>query len=154
LKNNTDHIIRPVEPTDLDELLIMMQEHADFERAAFTPDGKKENLYKALFQQPVKLYCQVVAIGHELVGFVSYTFDYSTWDAADFMYMDCLFLREPTRGRGIGTEIIQLLTTIATTHNCINIQWQTPSFNEPAIRFYHKNRASSAQKVRFSLKLR
>jgi GNAT superfamily N-acetyltransferase len=153
LKNNTAHIIRPVNPADLDELLEMMQEHADFEQAAFSAEGKKDKLHIALFQQPAKLHCWVVAIDEHLVGFVSYTFDYSTWDAAEFMYMDCLFLRKQTRGRGIGTQIIQKLADVAAQHNCVNIQWQTPSFNEPAIRFYHKNGALSASKARFTLKI-
>jgi GNAT superfamily N-acetyltransferase len=153
LKNSTHHNIRPVEPTDLDELLIMMQEHADFERAAFSPDGKKDKLHVALFSQPQRLNCWVVTINEKLVGFVSYTFDYSTWDAAEFMYMDCLFLREQTRGKGIGSEIIKRLTAVAAERNCINIQWQTPTFNTPAIDFYIKNKAVAADKVRFTLKV-
>lgn len=153
MKNSTHHNIRPVEPTDLDELLIMMQEHADFERAAFSPDGKKDKLHVALFSQPQRLNCWVVTINEKLVGFVSYTFDYSTWDAAEFMYMDCLFLREQTRGKGIGSEIIKRLTAVAAERNCINIQWQTPTFNTPAIDFYIKNKAVAADKVRFTLKV-
>lgn len=153
MKNNTHHNIRPVEPADLDELLIMMQEHADFERAAFNPGGKKDNLYTVLFNEPQRLHCRVVTMDEKLVGFVSYTFDFSTWDAAEFMYMDCLFLREQTRGKGIGSEIIKLLTAVAAERNCINIQWQTPAFNTPAINFYIKNKAVAADKVRFTLKV-
>ncbi len=153
MKNNTDHIIRPVEPADLDELLIMMQEHADFEKAAFSPGGKREKLHIALFEQPQRLNCRVVEINQQLVGFVSYTFDFSTWDAAEFMYMDCLFLREQTRGRGIGSEIISHLAVVAAQRNCINIQLQTPTFNTPAINFYIKNKALAADKVRFTLKV-
>lgn len=146
------YLIRPIEPADLDELLNLMQEHADYEKAPFTPEGKKERLIKALFSEHPKLNCWVVEMETGLIGFVSYTFDYSTWDAADFMYMDCLFLREQARGQGIGTDIIQRLVTVAIEHQCINIQWQTPMFNQPAIDFYHKNKASSNPKVRFTLK--
>ncbi|MDN3582201.1 GNAT family N-acetyltransferase [Mucilaginibacter flavus] len=153
MKNNIDHTIRPVQPADLDELLIMMQEHADFEKAAFGPEGKKEKLHIALFEQPQRLNCWVVEINRQLVGFASYTFDFSTWDAAEFMYMDCLFLREQTRGRGIGSEIISRLAVIAGQRNCINIQWQTPTFNTPAISFYIKNEALAADKARFTLKV-
>ena len=144
--------IRPIEPADLDELLHLMQEHADYEKAPFTPDGKKDRLIKALFSKHPKLNYWVVEMETGLIGFVSYTFDYSTWDAADFMYMDCLFLREQARGQGIGTDIIQRLISVAIEHQCINIQWQTPMFNQPAIDFYHKNKASSNPKMRFTLK--
>lgn len=146
-----DYTIRPILEDELDELLLMMQEHADYERAAFSPDNKREKLRVALFNNPAKLTCWVVEQQGNLTGYVSYTFDYSTWDASIFMYMDCLYLREATRGRGIGTAIIKKLTAVALEKGCINIQWQTPSFNESAIRFYHKNNATSKDKVRFSL---
>jgi len=147
-----EYQIRPAEQVDLDELLILMQEHADYEKASFSPDGKKQRLAKALFTEQPKLHCWVVETPTGLIGFASYTFDYSTWDAADFMYMDCLFLREQARGYGIGTEILERLKAVATHRQCINIQWQTPVFNQPAIDFYHKNNATSNQKVRFTLK--
>ncbi len=149
----SDYIIRPVNKNDLDSLLILMQEHADYEQAAFNPANKKEKLETALFGQPVKLNCWVVEQGENLNGFVSFTFDFSTWDAADFMYMDCLYLRPNARGHGIGTTIIEKLHKIAKEKNCINIQWQTPDFNESAIRFYHKNNAVSKNKMRFALKV-
>lgn len=152
MENSVNYTIRQVEIGDMDYLLVLMQEHAAYEKADFSSDNKIERLVKALFTAPVKLHCWVVILDQQLVGFLSFTFDYSTWDAADFMYMDCLFLREHTRGLGIGTEILRRLKIVAAEKGCINIQWQTPVFNKPAIKFYHKNSASSKQKVRFTLK--
>ncbi|WP_183579561.1 GNAT family N-acetyltransferase [Mucilaginibacter sp. X5P1] len=146
-----DYLIRAVTENDLDELMLMIQEHADYELAEFTPEHKKERLRKTIFSEHAKLNCWVVEQQEKLTGYVTYTFDYSTWDAADFMYMDCLYLREATRGNGIGTAIIQKLRNVAKEKSCINIQWQTPDFNESAIRFYHKNKATSKNKVRFTL---
>jgi GNAT superfamily N-acetyltransferase len=147
----TDYIIRPVTEKDMNGLLLLIAEHATFEQEDYNPDHKLEGLKKALFGQPVKLHCWVVEQEGNLTGYVSFTFDYSTWGAGDFMYMDCLYLRETTRGHGIGSSIIKKLQQIAREHNCINIQWQTPTFNEPAIRFYHKNKATSKNKIRFKL---
>lgn len=148
-----EYQIRPVQPNDLDELLVLMQEHAVYEKAGFSLNGKKEKLGVALFGKSPRLYCRVVETKNGPAGYVSYTFDYSTWDAAEFMYMDCLFLREEVRGFGIGSEILRLLRVEAEKHNCLNIQWQTPASNEPAIRFYHRNLATSKEKVRFVLTL-
>jgi len=148
-----DYIIRPVKENDLGELLLLISEHADFERVPSDPAPNKGKLMKALFDPPVKLNCWVVEQQGKLTGYASFTFDFSTWDAADFMYMDCLYLREGSRGNGIGAAIIKKLYQVARERNCINIQWQTPAFNEPAIRFYHKNHAVSKSKVRFYLKV-
>jgi GNAT superfamily N-acetyltransferase len=148
-----EYDIRSVKENDLEELLILIGEHADFERAPFDPSADKEKLRTALFDQPTRLNCWVVEQQAKLTGYVSFTFDFSTWDAAQFMYMDCLYLQEESRGNGIGAAIINKLTQVARERNCINIQWQTPAFNEPAIRFYHRNHAVSKSKVRFKLKV-
>jgi GNAT superfamily N-acetyltransferase len=152
LDNPIPYKIRPIQTDDIDELLVMMQEHADYEQAAFSPEGKKERLIPALFSNPPKLYCWLVEMEQGLAGFVSYTFDYSTWDAADFLYMDCLFLREYARGYGIGKVILERLKAIAAANQCINIQWQTPVSNVRGIHFYRKNGAEASEKARFVLK--
>jgi L-amino acid N-acyltransferase YncA len=144
--------IRLVQEADVDDLLVMMQEHADYEKAAFSAIGKKERLMHALFSKLPKLNCLVVEAGGRLAGFVSYTFDYSSWEAADFVHMDCLFLREYARGFGIGKDILNRLKEIASANQCINVQWQTPVYNLRGIHFYHKNNAESKEKLRFTLR--
>jgi GNAT superfamily N-acetyltransferase len=146
-----NYVIRPVQTHELAELLQLLQEHAAYERTGFSPEGKLERLSAAIFRQPARLFCEVVAYEQKIIGFVSYTFDFSTWDAAEFLYMDCLFLRENARGLGIGTAIMDKLVEIATRRGCINIQWQTPDFNLPAIRFYNRLGASQKTKARFCL---
>lgn len=148
-----EYSIRNCEPQDLPKLVILCQKHAEFEKADFSPEGKEEALKKALFNDNPKLYCLVVAIDKDIVGYVSYTFDYSTWDAATFMYMDCLFLEEEARSFGIGEVLIEKLKQIGIEKNCINIQWQTPQFNERAIKFYHRIGGKGKDKVRFTLDL-
>jgi GNAT superfamily N-acetyltransferase len=147
----TDYIIRQVDENDLPELLMLIGEHADFEQAPFDPVPNMEKLRRALFDHPFKLNCWVVEQQGKLTGYVSFAFDFSTWSASEFMYMDCLYLRENSRGKGIGAAILKKLYRAAQERNCINIQWQTPAFNQAAIDFYHKNNAVSKSKVRFNL---
>ena len=148
-----EYIIRPAVATDLSELMNLIAEHAAYEQAAYFSEGKKEKLIRAIFEPPVRLYCEVVEEKEKLIGYVSYTYDYSTWQAAEYMYMDCLFLREEFRGMGIGGKIMEKLQTIARVKGCVNIQWQTPEFNTPAIGFYKKTGASELSKVRFTYTL-
>jgi GNAT superfamily N-acetyltransferase len=147
-----EYKIREPEIADIVKLMPLIAAHADYEKAAFDPDGKAERLATALFVSK-RLHGLVVEQGGELIGYATYTYDYSTWDAAEFMYLDCLFLKEEARGQKIGEQIINLLKEIATRRDCINIQWQTPDFNEPAIRFYKRNLAKGLNKVRFTLKV-
>ncbi|MBF4506173.1 GNAT family N-acetyltransferase [Flavobacterium sp. JLP] len=148
-----EYSIRNCEVADLPKLVVLCQKHAAYEKASFSPEGKQELLEKALFDEHPKLYCLVVAKGKEIVGYVSYTFDFSTWDAVTFIYMDCLFLEESARSFGIGEVLIEKLKQIGIAKNCINIQWQTPEFNERAIKFYNRIGAKGKDKVRFTLNL-
>lgn len=148
-----EYSIRNCEVSDLSKLVVLCQKHAEYEKANFSPKGKKEKLKEALFSTNPKLYCFVVAAKETIVGYVSYTIDYSTWDAATFIYMDCLFLEEEARSFGIGEILIDKLKQIGIEKNCINIQWQTPQFNERAIKFYNRIGAKGKDKVRFTLDL-
>lgn len=148
-----EYSIRNCEIADLPKLVILCQKHAAFEKAAYSPEGKEEGLKKALFDSNPKLHCLVVAVKDTIVGYASYTFDYSTWDAANFLYMDCLFLEEEARSFGIGEILIHKLKEIGTQNNCVNLQWQTPQFNERAIKFYNRIGAKGKDKVRFTLDL-
>lgn len=148
-----EYSIRNCELPDLSKLVILCQKHAEYEKANYSPEGKEQKLKKALFSAQPKLYCLVVATKETIIGYVSYTFDFSTWDAATFMYMDCLFLEEEARNFGIGEVLIEKLKQIGTKKNCINLQWQTPQFNERAIKFYNRIGAKEKDKVRFTLDL-
>ncbi len=140
--------IRAAEPDDLAELVTLCSEHAAYEQASFDPIGKAERLAQALFSPQPVLFCLVVEHHDHLCGYSTYTFDYSTWDAAPYLHMDCLFLRPDARGFGIGQAIIQRLIEIAQTKGCCGMQWQTPPFNLRAINFYKRMGATTKDKVR------
>jgi GNAT superfamily N-acetyltransferase len=148
-----NYLIRDCQPKDVNAVVHLCQKHADYERALFNPIEKENGLKNALFGKQPKLFCLVVEVNETIVGYASYTFDFSTWDAATFMHMDCLYLEEEVRSFGIGDAIIAKLKQIATDKNCINIQWQTPKFNEKAIKFYRRIGGTRKDKVRFFLDL-
>ncbi|REG92185.1 GNAT family N-acetyltransferase [Flavobacterium aquicola] len=148
-----EYLIRDCEPNDISVLIDLCQKHAAYERASFSPIGKEEKLQEALFGDHPQLFCLVVEVNETIVGYASFTFDFSTWDAATFIYMDCLYLEEDARGFGIGEALIDKLKQIAKDKNCINIQWQTPEFNTRAIKFYRRIGGIGKDKVRFFLNL-
>ncbi len=146
-----DYIIRDCEPSDLPVLVELCGKHAAHERAEYNPEGKADRLQLALFSEPKKLNCWVVEIEKKLAGYCSFTFDYSTWSASWFIYMDCLYLDPDFRSMGIGDKIIKRLKLLAHEKGDIKIQWQTPVFNERAIKFYRRIGAFEKEKIRFYL---
>lgn len=148
-----DYHIRACEPKDLKDVLILCEKHAAYEQAFYSPDGKLEPLRMAIFGSAPTLYCYVVESEGDIVGYFTFTFDFSTWDAGQFLYLDCLFLDAEYRSLGIGERVFQILVGLARQRQCINIQWQTPVFNERAIRFYKRVGGRGNEKMRFSLPL-
>ncbi|MCH7415526.1 GNAT family N-acetyltransferase [Belliella sp. R4-6] len=147
-----DYKIRDCEEKDLEDLVRLCAAHAEYEKGEFEPTGKVEALRDGIFGDPKRLNCWVVEFDGKVEGFATYTFDYSTWDAASFLYMDCLYLNESIRSKGIGTEIMKRIQAVAKEKNCVNIQWQTPEFNALAIKFYVGLGSTGKQKMRFFMK--
>ncbi|WP_116788645.1 GNAT family N-acetyltransferase [Flavobacterium psychrotrophum] len=148
-----DYIIRDCKETDLDKLVILCEKHAAYERAAYLVEGKKERLQYALFSDNRQLNCLVVEVSGTIIGYATYTFDFSTWDAQKFIYLDCLYLEDEYRNYGIGAVLMDKVKQAGEANGCINMQWQTPDFNEKAIKFYKRIGGVGKEKMRFTLNL-
>lgn len=142
-------ILRPCEVKDLPELVALCAMHAEYERVDYEKQGKQERLQKALFDRIPALYCLVVESENKVVGYASYTLDFSTWEAHFFLHLDTLYLLPSYRRMGLGKQILLCLRQIAKEKGCTQLQWQTPSFNVSAIQFYHRMGACSKAKRRF-----
>lgn len=144
-------VLRPVEPADLPQLVALCAEHAAFEQAAFAENGQAARLAVYLFGPRPAAYGLVVAREDELLGFATYMPEFSTWDAAYYLHLDCLYLRPELRDRGVGRRVMNAIGHEAHRLGCWLIQWQTPAFNTNAIAFYRRLGATEKQKVRFYL---
>lgn len=151
--------IRLLETRDLPELVELCEEHATYERADWIPRDRIGALQSLLIDAD-NARCWVVEIhsGHEpadgkakLAGFATANLELSTWDAALYLHLDCLYLREPYRGQGLGRALFAQVAAEVERLGAINLQWQTPDWNVDAIRFYRGLGATSKSKLRFTL---
>jgi ribosomal protein S18 acetylase RimI-like enzyme len=144
-------VIRQIEPRDLPALVGLCKEHAAYERSEFCDNGQLERLPGAFFGLPPKLHGWVVESGNQLVGFMTVTVDFATWTADHFLHMDCLYLKEEFRRKGLGRRLIAELKKFGQNQNISLIQWQTPTHNIDGIRFYEEMGAYSKDKKRYFL---
>lgn len=144
-------LIRPASPGDMEALVALCAEHAAYEGTFYDSRDKGEQLSAALFSPSPRLHAWVVEQQGRLVGYATATQEFSTWDAAVFVHMDCLYLREEVRGVGLGRLLMIEIAYLALTLGCVQVQWQTPAWNERAIRFYRRLGAEGKEKVRFCL---
>lgn len=145
--------IRPAGPDDLDVLIALCAEHAEFEGAAYDPRGKAGKLAGLLFGRPPALGCLVAELDGRVIGYATYSPEISTWDAGRFMHMDCLYLRPEARRLGIGAALLARVAQEARRLGCTAVQWQTPIANADAIAFYRAQGAAGKEKMRFTLGL-
>lgn len=144
-------IVRSARFEDLDALLHMCREHALYERTAWCETHQLERLPGALFCDAPRLYAWVAHCSEELIGYASATIDFSTWSARPYVHLDCLYVREQARARGIGRLLFEAVDRFARAREIRELQWQTPHWNVAAQRFYERLGARGAAKVRFSL---
>jgi GNAT superfamily N-acetyltransferase len=144
-----EYLIRDFQEGDIDHLIILCTKHAAHEQSDYDPKDKAVRLKNAMLSDNPCLRCWMVMVKNEFAGYATFTFDFSTWDARYYLHLDCIYIEEKFRGLGIGKAVMERLVDVAKKNNCINLQWQTPVFNERAIRFYEHIGGKAHDKKRF-----
>ena len=152
MAEQTQVIIRPAAAGDIKALQHLIADHMAYEKAQVRT-LPEEALHKALFSTHARLHIAVAAVHEDIAGYLSYTKEYSTWQLAEFIHMDCLFINAAYRNDGLGKQLIQYLADTAKAAGITELQWQTPKWNEAAIRFYERLGATSKTKARFEWQL-
>jgi GNAT superfamily N-acetyltransferase len=142
-------VIHPVRPAEIEVVLRFCAEHAAYEGADFSLEECRRGLVRSIFEGPHRLWCLVAEVDAAVAGYATCTEDFSTWRAAEYIHMDCLYLAPAYRNAGLGKEIMSVIARHADTRGCRAIEWQTPAWNANAIRFYQKLGAIGSDKVRF-----
>ncbi|MFJ4091625.1 GNAT family N-acetyltransferase [Kitasatospora sp. NPDC089913] len=145
--------VRPATVADLPAIARLCAAHAAFEKAGPVPADLASRLGPALFGPGPRARCLVVDRGGELVGYATWSREFATWQGAEYVHLDCLFVTEPHRGGGWGRALLEAVVEAAAAAGAAEVQWQTPDWNADAVRFYHRAGARGRPKVRFSLPL-
>ena len=141
--------VRRALPSDANALLSLVREHAAFERD--TASCTVEALRTTLSGEPPRLLAWIAEQAGEPIGYAAATVDFSTWSGRPYLHLDCLFVGQDYRGAGIGAELLWAARAFASSQGITELQWQTPEWNEDARRFYVREGASAARKIRFRL---
>ncbi|GAB2512949.1 GNAT family N-acetyltransferase [Nocardiopsis aegyptia] len=145
--------VRPARREDLPRVAALAAEHAAFEKAPPPAPDLAERLAALLFDTPEpRLACLVAeSAGGEVVGYATCSPEVSTWAGREYLSMDCLFLRDGTRGQGLGARLVDAVVAEARRRGLDEVQWQTPVWNTDAARFYDRLGARGKEKLRYTL---
>ncbi|MCZ4124522.1 GNAT family N-acetyltransferase [Streptomyces sp. H39-S7] len=145
-------VVRHATRSDLPRVAELAIAHAVYEQADPPAAGFAERLADALFDRPEpRLICLVAELGDgSLAGYATCTPEFATWSGHEYLHMDCLFLDGDHRGLGLGRLLIDAVAAEAVALGLEEVQWNTPVWNEGAIRFYDRLGATSREKRRYA----
>lgn len=127
-------IIRKAEPKDFPEILKMIQDLAEFEKA---PDKVINTVEKMNKEKDLFGCFLAVNKNNEIMGMALYFFAYFTW-VGKSLYLDDLYVKPEYRCKGIGTKLLKEILALAKKENCGRLRWQVLNWNTAAIKLYEK----------------
>ncbi|MFI2185433.1 GNAT family N-acetyltransferase [Streptomyces sioyaensis] len=144
--------VRHARPADLPRVVELAAEHAAYEKAAPPVPDLAARLARLLFgPETPRLRCLVAELADgQLAGYASCSPEVSTWEGREYLHMDCLYLRAEHRGLGLGPLIMEAVAAEARSLGLNEVQWQTPVWNEGAIRFYDRLGTHAKEKLRYT----
>ncbi|MGW7440131.1 N-acetyltransferase family protein [Streptomyces sp. NPDC054849] len=145
-------VIRRARVGDLPRLVELMHEHIAYEKSAPRPPDLAARLGPQLFAEGARLWVLLAGTPDGgVAGYAACSAEFSFWDARDHLHLDCLYLAQEARGHGLGAALMDGVAGLARELGLDHVQWQTPDWNEGAIRFYDRLGATGSSKRRYAL---
>jgi GNAT superfamily N-acetyltransferase len=129
-------VVRPAARADVPLILAMIRELAEFERSLHEVQATEELLTQNLFADQPAVFCHIAEVDGEAVGFALWFINFSTWVGKHGIYLDDLYVRPATRGKGVGRALLATLARICIERGYDRLDWWVLDWNEKAIGFY------------------
>jgi GNAT superfamily N-acetyltransferase len=130
--------IDPAQPDDVEEIVTLIRELAEYERLADQVRIQPSELREHLFGRHCYAEAVLARVGGQTVGFALFFHNYSTFAGRPGLYLEDLFVRKEHRGQGYGKQLLRHLAGIAADRGCARFEWAVLNWNKPAIDFYRK----------------
>lgn len=128
--------IRPARPEDVPAILELIHDLAIYEKEPHAVKNTVQGLEKNLFGENPAIFAHVAVDQGTVQGFALWFLNYSTWEGVHGIYLEDLYVRPQTRGKGTGKALLRTLAEIAVERGYARVEWCVLNWNEPSIRFY------------------
>lgn len=136
-----EYAIRDARPDDMEQVLALVQELANFEKEPDAVEITKEDLIKDGFGKTKLFHCFVAETDGGIAGIALVYPRYSTWKGPA-IHLEDLIVSKKMRGSGLGTALLDEVVRYGHGLGVKRICWEVLDWNEPAIAFYEKKGAN------------
>lgn len=130
------HRLRAAEPRDLEAIVGLIGELAEFEKLTHLLEVTADKLQPHLFGERPVAECVVGEVDGEVVAFALFFTNFSTFLARPGLYLEDLYVRPAQRGTGLGKALLEHLGRLAAERGCGRFEWSVLEWNQRAIDFY------------------
>jgi GNAT superfamily N-acetyltransferase len=129
-------VIRAAVADDVDELVQMIHDLADFERSPQSVQITSRLLGDALFTPSPTVFAHVAVEHDRVVGMAIWFLTFSTWTGRSGIHLEDLYVRPEARSAGVGRALVTELASMAYRSGHARVEWSVLHWNERALAFY------------------
>ena len=130
--------LRPATPADLQPIVGLIRELAEFEQLAHLVVVTPESLAPHLFGDRPAAEAMVGEMDGVVVAFALFFTNFSTFLGRPGLYLEDLYVQPAHRGTGLGKALLQHLAGLALARGCGRFEWSVLDWNQRAIHFYQQ----------------
>jgi GNAT superfamily N-acetyltransferase len=127
--------IRRIRESDVDTVVALVHDLAAYEKAPKECHLTPAKLRAALFCPSPALFGHVAEEDGEIVGFMLWFLNFSTWRGVHGIYLEDLYVRPGLRGSGLGKALLATLARECVENGYARLEWWVLDWN-PATGFY------------------
>lgn len=127
--------IRYANENDTSKILYFIKELAVYEKMGDEVVATEELLKEWIFEQKKAEVIFPMEDGEE-IGFALFFHNFSTFQGRAGLYLEDLYIKPESRGKGYGKKMLEQLAKIAIERKCGRLDWVCLDWNQSSIDFY------------------
>ena len=128
--------ITPATSGDVPVILSFIRELAEYEKLLDRVTATEQLLRHTLFGPRPYAEVLIARLGERPVGYALFFHNYSTFLARPGIYLEDVYVRPASRGRGVGKALLREVARVARERDCGRLEWSVLDWNQPSIDFY------------------
>ena len=129
-------LVRPARAGEAPLIHGFIRELAEYEKLLDEAVATVGDIDAALFGPNPRVFCDIAEMDGQPVGFALWFYNFSTFKGRCGIYLEDLYVRPETRGKGAGKALLARLAQRCADEDLGRLDWAVLDWNAPSIAFY------------------